>query len=202
MKRLIVGITGASGSVYAKRLIECLLGSGHQVHLVMTDAGIEVANYELGWTLTGDLETDRPFLAGVFGGDDRLTVYSNRQIGATLASGSFRTDGMIIIPASMGAVSGIACGRSDNLLERTADVVLKERRPLILMPRETPLSPIHLENLLKLSRLGVDIIPAMPAFYNRPRTIDDMVDFLVGRVLDHLNIEHELFERWKGESAL
>lgn len=202
MKQLIVGITGASGSVYAKRLVECLLQAGHRVHLVITDAGMEVANYELGWKLTGRLEEDQAFLAGLFGPGEDLRLYSNRQIGATLASGSFRTDGMIVIPASMGTVSGIAGGRSENLLERTADVVLKERRRLILVPRETPMNAIHLENLLKLSRMGVEIIPAMPAFYNRPQTIADMVDFLVGRVLDHLDVDHELFERWKGESAL
>jgi len=197
MKQVIVGVTGASGTIYADRLIRCLLEAGCGVHLVVTDAGRQVAAYEMDWQLTGEKTADGAWLQKHFA-SDQVTLYGNGEIGSRLASGSARMEAMVVIPASMGAVSGIACGRSQNLLERSADVILKERRPLILMPRETPLSTIHLENLLKLSRMGVDIIPAMPAFYNRPESIMEMVDFLVGRVLDHLNIDMDLYRRWEG----
>jgi 4-hydroxy-3-polyprenylbenzoate decarboxylase len=197
MKRIVVGITGASGSCYAKKLIEYLLLSKVEVHLVITKAGREVANYELDWTLSGNMIEDQSYLNDLFQ-TNFIHLYDEKHIGASIASGSVRMDGMVVIPTSMGTVSGIATGRSFNLLERSADVMLKEKRQLILVPRETPFNEIHLNNLLTLARMGVDIIPAMPAFYNHPKSIDDLVDNLVGRVLDHLGIDRDVYQRWEG----
>lgn len=199
MPRVIVGVTGASGSCYADRLIRELVTQEIEAHVIVTDAGIQVVNHELGLCLKGDVEADQERLRKRYG-SDRVRLYDNRQIGATIASGSVPMDAMVVMPASMGTVSGIATGRSINLLERSADVMLKENRKVIIVPRETPLNQIHLENLLKLSRMGVDIIPAMPAFYQRPQTIEDLVKFLVGRVLEHLGIRHALYDRWEGEA--
>lgn len=197
MKRIIVGVTGASGSCYAKKLIEYLLKSGIEVHLVITSAGRQVINYELDWSLSGNMKQDQHYLDDLFQ-TSSIHLYDESHIGASIASGSVRMDAMVIIPASMGTVSGIATGRSINLLERSADVILKEKRNLIMVPRETPFSEIHLNNLLTLAKMGVDIIPAMPAFYNHPKSIDDLVDNLVGRVLDHLGVEQDVYRRWEG----
>ncbi|MCR8634463.1 UbiX family flavin prenyltransferase [Paenibacillus radicis (ex Xue et al. 2023)] len=193
-KPWVIGITGASGAVYGVRLSRYLLSMGIHIHLLITDAGWRVLKEELGWDVTKRKDT----LEAQFGsyGPGTYQYHSIQDIGASTASGSFRTHGMVIVPCSMGTLSGIANGASDNLLERTADVMLKEGRPLILVPRETPLHAIHLENMLKLSRLGVRIIPAMPAFYQGPQTLDDMVDFMVGKVLDSMDVEHELYKRW------
>ncbi len=197
MKKIVVGITGASGSCYAEKLIQILLLADIEVHLVITKAGREVCNHELGWSLSGDVEHDLAFLQEHYA-SGMLVLYHEDRIGATIASGSVPMDGMVIIPASMGSVSGLATGRSINLLERSADVVLKERRKLIVVPRETPFNEIHLTNLLTLVKMGVDVIPAMPAFYNHPQTIEDLVAFIVGRVLDHLGIERDIYQRWEG----
>lgn len=189
----VVGITGASGAIYGVRLTQVLLDQGLNVHLIVTDAGWRVLHDELDWNVSKRKE----MLQKHFG--DRTGSFEYHpiaDIGATVASGSFRTKGLVVIPCSMGTLSGIAHGSSDNLLERTADVMLKEGRKLILVPRETPLHAIHLENMLTLSRMGVRMLPAMPAFYNRPRSIDEMVDFLVGKVLDSMGIEHSLYRRW------
>ncbi|MCS7462469.1 UbiX family flavin prenyltransferase [Paenibacillus doosanensis] len=189
----VVGITGASGAAYGVRLCRFLLARGLNIHLLITDAGWRVLKEELGW----DAARRKEMLEKHFGGYSGGYVYNPIQdIGASTASGSFRTSGMVIIPCSMGTLSGIAHGASDNLLERTADVMLKEGRPLIIVPRETPLHAIHLENMLKLARMGVRIIPAMPAFYQGPQSMDDMVDFMVGKVLDSMDVEHELYKRW------
>jgi 4-hydroxy-3-polyprenylbenzoate decarboxylase len=161
---------------------------------LITDAGWRVLKEELGWEVSNRKET----LQDHFGALPGMFHYNPIQdIGASTASGSFRTNGMVIMPCSMGTLSGIACGASGNLMERTADVMLKEGRPLIIVPRETPLHAIHLENLLKLSQMGVRIIPAMPAFYQGPQTIDDIIDFMVGKVLDVMDVNHELYKRWK-----
>ncbi|GFZ89702.1 flavin prenyltransferase UbiX [Paenibacillus marchantiophytorum] len=189
----VIGITGASGAAYGVRLIQVLLDLGMQVHVIITEAGWRVLHDELDWQVTKRKE----MLQQHFG--NRLGAYEFHpiaDIGASVASGSFRTKGMVVIPCSMGTLSGIAHGSSDNLLERTADVMLKEGRKLILVPRETPLHAIHLENMLTLSKMGVRMLPAMPAFYNRPRSIEEMVDFLVGKVLDSMEIEHSLYRRW------
>ncbi|WP_036719073.1 UbiX family flavin prenyltransferase [Paenibacillus harenae] len=196
--RWIVGITGASGSIYGIRLLEELLRLEHQVHLVVTEAGWRVLKEEMGW------ETARrtAALESRFGGaveDGSLVYHPNADIGASIASGSFRVQGMVIAPCSMGTLASISHGISDDLMTRAADVMIKENRRLLIVPRETPLHAIHLENMLKLSRLGVRLIPAMPAFYYKPQSLDEMVNFLVGKVLDNMDIEHNLYRRWGDE---
>ncbi|WP_438432349.1 UbiX family flavin prenyltransferase [Gorillibacterium sp. sgz500922] len=192
-KRWIVGITGASGSVYGVKLVRALLEKEFEVHLVITDAGWRVLHDELGWSSSKRKEE----LAERFtNGNERLIYHPIQDIGASIASGSFRTEGMVVAPCSMGTLSGIAHGASGNLLERAADVMLKENRRLLLVPRETPLSVIHLENMLRLAQLGVKLIPAMPAFYQQPASLEELTDFMVGRVLDSMNIEHDLYRRW------
>ncbi|MCP1185364.1 UbiX family flavin prenyltransferase [Paenibacillus sp. 1781tsa1] len=192
-KRLVVGITGASGSIYGIRLIETLLDLEYNVHLVISNAGWRVLKEELDWDVTNrDAVLDEKF--GNRAGS--LIYHPVSDIGASIASGSYLADGMIIMPCSMGTLSSIAQGSSDNLMSRAADVMMKEGRTLILVPRETPLHAIHLENMLKLSRLGVRMIPAMPAFYYKPQTMDELILFLVGKVLDSLRIPHQLFTRW------
>jgi len=192
-KRWIVGITGASGSVYGVKLVNFLLRSEYEVHLVITDAGWRVLHDELGWNASRRREE----VAGRFGwGEDRLVYHPVQDIGASIASGSYRTEGMVVVPCSMGTLSAVAHGSSGNLLERAADVILKENRRLLLVPRETPLSVIHLENMLRLARMGAAIIPAMPAFYQQPASLEELTDFMVGRILDSMNIEHDLYRRW------
>ncbi|MGG3282422.1 UbiX family flavin prenyltransferase [Paenibacillus solani] len=192
-KSWVVGITGASGSIYGVRLTESLLSLGFDVHLVITNAGWRVLKEEMGFQVTSREE----MLAENFGGyEGRVIYHPISDIGATIASGSYLVEGMIIMPCSMGTLSSVAHGASDNLMGRAADVMMKEGRPLVLVPRETPLHAIHLENMLTLSKLGVKIIPAMPAFYHKPKTIDDIVNFLVGKVLDSLRIDHHLYTRW------
>ena len=184
MKRLIVGITGASGSVYAVRLIDVLREQGIEVHAVITASGQRVLAYECGVTME---ELSR-----------RVDVlYPNDDVGAAIASGSFRMDAMVILPCSMKTAGAIAHGVTDDLLTRAADVTLKEGRRLLLVPRETPMHEIHLENLLRLARAGAVIMPAAPGFYHRPETLDDLVDMMVGKILDRLGIEAELFTRWR-----
>lgn len=192
-KRLVVGITGASGSIYGIRLIETLLDLEYNVHLVISNAGWRVLKEELDWDVTNrDVVLEEKF--GNRAGS--LIYHPVSDIGASIASGSYLAEGMIIMPCSMGTLSSIAQGSSDNLMSRAADVMMKEGRTLILVPRETPLHAIHLENMLKLSRLGVRMIPAMPAFYYKPQTMDELILFLVGKVLDSLRIPHQLFTRW------
>lgn len=198
MRRWIVGITGASGSIYGIRLVEELLACGFEVHIVITDAGWRVLKEELGWETARRL----PALEARFGDSlsgGKLVFHPNADIGASIASGSFRGEGMIIMPCSMGTLASIAHGISDDLMTRAADVMLKEGRRLLLVPRETPLHAIHLENMLTLAKLGVRIVPAMPAFYNKPQSMEEMIDFLVGKVLDQSDIEHDLYRRWGDE---
>lgn len=192
-KSWVVGITGASGSIYGVRLTESLLSLGYDVHLVITNAGWRVLKEELGF----EAASRKAAVRERFGGYEGQVVYHPiADIGATIASGSYLVEGMIIMPCSMGTLSSVAHGASDNLMGRAADVMMKEGRPLVLVPRETPLHAIHLENMLTLARLGVKIIPAMPAFYFGPQTLDDIVNFMVGKVLDSLRIEHHLYKRW------
>ncbi|TJY44604.1 UbiX family flavin prenyltransferase [Cohnella pontilimi] len=194
-RRWVVGITGASGAVYGVTLCHRLLEAGYELHLVVSDAGWRVLKEELGW----DAARRSDALQAAFGEaavSGRLIYHPLGDIGAGIASGSFRCEGMTVIPCSMGTLSAIAAGSSTNLLTRAADVMLKEGRPLLLVPRETPLHAIHLENMLKLARLGVRIIPAMPAFYHGPQTLDDLVAFLVGKVMDSMGVSNNLFNRW------
>lgn len=191
----MIGITGASGAVYGVTLCRRLLEAGFELHLVVSDSGWRVLREELGWNAAKRKEA----LEAAFGEaaqDGRLVYHPLGDIGASIASGSFLCEGMVVIPCSMGSLSAIANGASTNLLTRAADVTLKEGRPLLLVPRETPLHAIHLENMLKLARLGVRIIPAMPAFYNGPQTLDDLVSFLVGKVMDNMGVANNLYNRW------
>ncbi|HZK43679.1 MAG TPA: flavin prenyltransferase UbiX [Syntrophomonadaceae bacterium] len=193
MKRLIVALTGASGVVYGIKLIEELLKNELEVHLIISDPAQIVIKQELNWDFIGSVEdTFRKYLPS-----ENLFLYENSNIAAPIASGSFLTEAMVVIPCTMSTVSNIAHGTSKSLLERAADVIIKERRQLILLPRETPFSSIHLRNMLTLSEIGVHIIPAMPAFYNHPKDINDMINFVVGKVLDALRIEHKLYDRYQ-----
>lgn len=190
--KILLAITGASGSIYGLRLLEELLRGGHNVTLVASESGLEVCKYETGVSL-GDAKAlcQRWNLS-----DLNLTLRDANDLWAPEASGSAAPDAMVIAPCSMGTLGRIAAGISGNLIERAADVMLKESCPLLLVPRETPFSAIHLENLLKLSRCGARIIPAMPAFYHKPESVEQLVDFVVGKLLDQLGVEHSLFKRW------
>jgi len=198
MKRHIaVAITGASGAIYGIRLIEELLLAGSRLSLLISRSGLIVLKEELGLDWSGDEEAMNSIVREHFKAvADKLTYYDESNFFSPLASGSAAPEAMIVAPCSMGTLGRIAAGLSGNLLERAADVMLKEGKPLLLLPRETPLSAIHLENMLKLARLGVRIIPAMPGFYGQPQTIDDIVNFVVGKLLDQLGIEGKLFKRW------
>lgn len=196
-KQIALAITGASGAPYARRLLEILLQSGITVQLMISAAGRIVLADELDWKLparAGDVQT---LLSEQFQCQpEQLKVYGEQQWSAPLASGSHRVPTMIVCPCTMGTLSAIACGQSDNLINRAADVMLKENRKLILVPREAPFSAIHLENMLKLARLGVCILPPSPGFYFRPGTLQEVVDFVVARILDQTGIEHSLMPRW------
>ena len=195
MKRLIVGITGASAVVYGVRLLEVLTKQeGMEVHLTISKSGARALWEEL--QIEVDIDNFR--LESLIGVDAKQVIYHHESdIGASIASGSFRTEGMIVVPCSMGTVASIASGISRNLIQRAADVCIKERRKLVIVPRETPLSSIHLENMLKLSRVGVCVLPAMPGFYHFPKTVDDQINFVVTKILDQFEIDSGLTQRWK-----
>lgn len=192
MKTIIVGMTGASGSVYGLRLIEELALKEFKIHVVATKTAQEVVTYETGYVL-------RDFIDNLNQKGGSLVLEDVDNFFAKIASGSYKTKGMIIAPCSMGTLAGIANGISSNLLIRAADVCLKERRELIVLARETPLNTINLENMLKLTQAGAMIFPASPGFYSKPETIDDLINFMIGKVLDSLNIENELFDKWGNE---
>jgi 4-hydroxy-3-polyprenylbenzoate decarboxylase len=203
---ITVGISGASGTIYAIRTLQFLLENNYRIDLVISDGAIKVAQSEINLEFSNNPEILKEQVLSYLENASKkkiqrafLNVWSNNDISAPIASGSYRTLGMIIIPASMGTVSAIANGTSDNLLTRAADVCLKERGKLVLVPREMPYSTIHLENLLKLSRTGVIIAPASPAFYHNPIKLDHAIDFVVGKTLDLFGIDHNLFKRWKEE---
>ena len=183
--RLIVGITGATGAIFGVRLLQALRAANVESHLILSKWGLQTVEHETGLGLVQLRE-----LASV--------VHSTGNMAATVSSGSFRTDGMAIAPCSMRTLAAIASGNGENLVHRAADVVLKERRRLVLVVRETPLSEIHLENMLKLARIGATILPPVPAFYNRPQTIDELVDHVVARVLDQFGISADFAKRWDG----
>ena len=193
--RTVVAVTGASGAIYGFRLAEVLVQKKLPIYLVVTQAARLVAKHELGLDFEGG-QIRKTLLNYFTSAAKQIEWLEPFDLLAPISSGSHKTRGMVVAPCSMGALSGIAHGSSRDLVERAADVTLKEKRPLILVPRESPLSPIHLENLLSLSRIGVHIVPAAPAFYQRPKSVEAMVDFIVGRVLDLLGIEHDLFKRW------
>jgi 4-hydroxy-3-polyprenylbenzoate decarboxylase len=187
-----VAITGASGAPYAVRLIEQLVVAQRPVSLIVSSHGLRLLQTETDLSSVEQLRAH----VGAAAWDKVVTVYDDADRGAAPASGSARNAGMVICPCSMGTLSAIANGSSRSLVERAADVVLKERRPLILVPRETPLSVIHLENMLTVTRAGAVVMPAAPGFYHRPERIAELVDFMVARVLDHLGVEHGIGRRW------
>ena len=194
---IVMAVTGASGAPYAVRLLENLVERGRSVSLIVSDHGLRLLDTELGIGSTSALR-DR---VGAARWDARVRLYDDRDRGAAPASGSSRSSGMVICPCSMGTLSAIAVGASRSLVERAADVALKERRTLVVVPRETPYSAIHLENMLSLTRAGAVVLPASPGFYHRPQSIDDLVNFVVARVLDHLDVDHEIVPRWGSEAA-
>lgn len=189
MGNYILGITGASGVIYGHRLLEEILGNGHTVHLVVSNTGRQVLEHEVG--------NDWQALLARYKGSPQLIEHDIDDLFAPIASGSFAVDGMAVTPCSMATLSEIAHGNAKNLLVRAADVTLKERRPLILVPREMPLHGIHLENMAKADRTGALILPAMPSFYSHPQSVKELIDTVVGRVLDHLHIKNHLFKRWE-----
>jgi 4-hydroxy-3-polyprenylbenzoate decarboxylase len=199
-KKIIVGITGASGAIYAQRLLHHLEESEQVdiVNLVITSAGASVIREELELNLSGVRENDGHLLLGR--NSSKLTLFPSKDIGASIASGSYPVDSMVIIPCSVNTLGMLASGIVRDLVHRAADVTLKENRKLILVPRETPLNRIHLENMLRLQQAGAIIIPAMPAFYHKPKTILDIVDHFVFRVMDHLGISHHQETIWLGRN--
>jgi 4-hydroxy-3-polyprenylbenzoate decarboxylase len=198
---LVLALTGASGAPYGVRLLEVLLRAGRTVHLTLSPAAVEVAQREIQRTV----RLDRFDLADLLGdraadaGPGRVCYHHFRDFGAGIASGSFLTAGMVVCPCSMGTAAAIAHGLSQNLIHRAADVHLKEKRKLVLVPRETPLHLLQLRNLAACAEAGAVVLPAMPAFYTLPRSVEDMVDFVVGRVCDQFGVEHALLRRWGAE---
>ena len=190
---LVLAITGASGAPYAVRLLQGLAAAGQPTWLIVSDHGFRLLDTESG---IASIEALREHV-GAAAWDASVRVFDDRDRGALPASGSVRTKGMVICPCSMGTVAAIAAGTSRSLVERAADVVLKERRTLIVVPRETPYSDIHLENMLRLTRAGGVVLPASPGFYHRPQRIEELVDFVVGRILDHVDVKNDL-PRWSG----
>jgi len=195
MKRITLALTGASGMAYGIRLLECLLRSGCRVDLLVTQAARIVAKQELDLALPADSAALADYFHGRFPGGE-LHAYGEKEWFAPAASGSNPADAMVVCPCTMGSLAAIAHGLADNLVERAADVMLKERRPLILVLRETPFSLIHLRNMTVLAEAGATILPANPGFYHRPADVAGVVDYVVARVLDQLGVTHSLMKRW------
>ncbi|MFP5409756.1 MAG: flavin prenyltransferase UbiX [Gammaproteobacteria bacterium] len=197
LNTVTLALSGASGMAYGLRLLECLLAADVRVYLLVSQAAHIVAKQELGVTLparASDLQ--KQLSGGLNARDGQLRVFGREDWNAPVASGSNPADAMVVCPCSMGTLAAIAHGLSDNLIERAADVMLKENKKLILVPRETPFSALHLENMLALARMNAVILPANPGFYHRPQSVEAVVDFIVARVLDQLGIRHELMARW------
>ena len=194
---LVVAVTGASGAPYAVRLVQALAAASRPVWLIVSSHGWRLLDTEVG---IGTMDALREAV-GAAAWDRWITVFDDGDRGARPASGSARAAGMVICPCSMGTIAAVSQGTSRSLVERAADVTLKERRPLVLVPRETPYSAIHLENMLRLTRAGATVLPASPGFYHRPQAIAELVDFVVARILDHVGIEHTVGRRW-GEEAM
>ncbi len=203
MTRYFVGITGASGHAYSRALIRALVAAGRDVDVSLTGAGVKVLRHELGIDTGERGERLASMLAPWLGPEVARGVraFPCDQIEAPPSSGTALTGGVILCPCSMGTLARVAAGFSSNLVERAADVALKEKRPLVVVPRETPMSALHLENLLRLARLGAIVLPASPGFYHLPRTVDDLVQHVVGKILDVLGVPHSLSARWAGLSA-
>jgi 4-hydroxy-3-polyprenylbenzoate decarboxylase len=198
-RRIVVGITGASGALYAVRTVAALLSRDCQVELVVSEFGRRLLREELGET--AGLDDLLEYLVTRYGDsvrDGTLTLHRNRDVGASIASGSYACEGMVIVPCSMKTLAGVAHGLSRTLIERAADVMLKERRPLVMVPRETPMSLPQLRNLVASAEAGALVLPAMPAFYQGPRTLDDLADFMAGKILGALGFSHELYPPWTG----
>lgn len=200
LNTVTLALSGASGMAYGLRLLECLLAANLRVYLLVSQAAHIVAKQELGVALparASDLE--KQLSESLNARDGQLRVFGREDWNAPVASGSNPADAMVVCPCSMGTLAAIAHGLSDNLIERAADVMLKERRTLILVPREAPFSTLHLENMLTLSKMSAVILPANPGFYHRPEKVEDIIDFIVARILDQLGIPHELMARWGSE---
>ncbi len=198
-RSIVVAVTGASGAIYATRTLAALLERGWHIELVVSEYGRRLLRDELGDAASIDKMAD--YLAGKYGAAVRtgtFTLYSNRDLGAKIASGSQGCEAMVVVPCSMKSLAGIAHGLSRNLVERAADVMLKERRRLIIVPRETPMSLPQLRNMVLCAEAGAMIMPAMPAFYQMPHTLDDLADFMAGKILSALGLSHELYPSWKG----
>jgi len=201
-RSVAIAITGASGALYATRTLAALLQQGLHVELVVTDFGRRLLRDELGEEAT--IERIVPFLSEKYGpevGHGTLTIHSNRDLGATIASGSHGCSGMAIVPCSMKTLAGVAHGLSRTLVERAADVMLKERRTLVIVPREAPMSLPQLRNMVLCAEAGAIILPAMPAFYQLPQTLDDLADFMAGKILSALGFEHDLYRPWTGQAG-
>jgi 4-hydroxy-3-polyprenylbenzoate decarboxylase len=199
-RSIAVAITGASGALYAVRTLAALMARGTSVELVVSDYGRRLLRDELGETAV--IERLVPYLTATYGpgvSAGSVVVHSNRDLGATIASGSHHSGGMVIVPCSMKTLAGVAHGLSRNLVERAADVMLKERRPLVIVPRETPMSLPQLRNMVLCAEAGATILPAMPAFYQQPKTLDDLADFMAGKILSALGLEHDLYPPWTGK---
>jgi len=196
---IAIAITGASGAIYAARTVAALLTRGVHVEAVISDYGRRLLHDELGETATADRLM--PYLAAKYGDGvtaGAIVLHSNRDLGATIASGSHGCSGMAIVPCSMKTLAGVAHGLSRNLVERAADVMLKERRRLVIVPRETPMSLPQLKNMVLCAEAGAMILPAMPAFYQQPQTLDDLADFMAGKILSALGFDHDLYPPWTG----
>ena len=200
MKAIAIAVTGASGAIYATRTVAALLERGVHVELIVSDYGRRLLRDELGEQASVDRLM--PFLTEKYGagvGAGTVTIHSNRDLGATIASGSHGCSGMAIVPCSMKTLAAVAHGLSRNLIERAADVMMKEQRRLVIVPRETPMSLPQLRNMVLCAEAGAMILPAMPAFYQQPKTLDDLADFMAGKILSALGIEHDLYPAWTGQ---
>ena len=201
MGRYILGVAGASGTPYTRRVLQGLLADGHDVKCVVTDAGRRVLEVEERLILTGNTEADRPDIlewAGMPEAAGQFELFHHRDVAASIASGSYEIDGMAVVPCSGGTLARIAHGISSGLLERAADVCLKERRRLVLVPRETPLSLVHLRNMTAVTEAGAIVLPGSPGFYHHPSSVQDLVDMVAGRVLSHLGVRTSLLTQWTG----
>jgi 4-hydroxy-3-polyprenylbenzoate decarboxylase len=201
MGAYVLGVSGASGAPLTLRVLEGMLAGGHRVYGVISDAARRVLELESGVLLNGDTDHDTETLLAAVGYGElpgQLTLFGMQDYASAISSGSFYTDGMAIVPCSMGTLGRIAAGTSSSVLERSADIALKERRPLVLVPRDTPLNLIHLRNLVTVAEAGAIVLPPMPAFYTNPQSVQDVVDAIAGRVLDQFGIEASFMKRWSG----